>query len=163
VRPASRAAKSPAPARCRRTARGCRTSTSATVRPATHRSSPRRTTSTSGSSGTPPPYRRLPAHRRHHGPQGRPTTPDAPLPRTTLTQAARSVKPPRPPAPGGRPTAPDTPIRRSGPDHGAGAAKPPPAYVSRRAEAFAQGLPRGLGGLLLGLLLAASLAGAQLL
>src|SRR6478735_8492632 len=51
-RPRSRAAKSAPPARCRRTARGCRTSTASTVRPAVQRSRPRRTTSTSGSSGT---------------------------------------------------------------------------------------------------------------
>ena len=47
-----RADRSSAPGRCRRTARGCRTSTSATVRPTTSARSPRRTTSTSGSSGT---------------------------------------------------------------------------------------------------------------
>src|SRR4051794_34954354 len=52
VRPVSVCTKWSAPSRCRRTARGWRTSTEATVRPATHCSSPRRTTSTSGSSGT---------------------------------------------------------------------------------------------------------------
>src|SRR4051812_4005280 len=52
VRPVSAATKWSMPSRCRRTARGWRTSTAATVRPATHCSSPRRTTSTSGSSGT---------------------------------------------------------------------------------------------------------------
>ncbi len=49
--PFRRSAKSSPPARWRRTARGCSTSTSATVRWATHRSRPRRTTSTSGNSG----------------------------------------------------------------------------------------------------------------
>ena len=52
VRPSRPAASPAAPSGCRRTARGCSTSTSATVRPATQRSRPRRTTSTSGSSGT---------------------------------------------------------------------------------------------------------------
>ena len=52
VRPTSRATTSSGPARCRRVARGCSTCAAATVRPTTHRSSPRRTTSTSGSSGT---------------------------------------------------------------------------------------------------------------
>src|SRR4051795_4483338 len=52
VRPVSARTKCSVPSRCRRTARGGRTSTAATVRPATHCSSPRRTTSTSGSSGT---------------------------------------------------------------------------------------------------------------
>ena len=46
------AAKSPPPSRCRRTARGWRTSTRAMVRPTTWSARPRRTTSTSGSSGT---------------------------------------------------------------------------------------------------------------
>src|SRR3954454_25357619 len=50
-RPRSRAAKSSGPAACRRTVRGPRTSTSAMVRPTAHRSKPRRTVSTSGSSG----------------------------------------------------------------------------------------------------------------
>src|SRR3954451_9345025 len=52
VRPVSACTKCSVPSRWRRTARGWRTSTAATVRPATHWSSPRRTTSTSGSSGT---------------------------------------------------------------------------------------------------------------
>src|SRR5690606_28606422 len=52
VRPGSAAAKSAAPARWRRTARGWRTSTAASRRPTTHFSRPRRTVSTSGSSGT---------------------------------------------------------------------------------------------------------------
>src|SRR3954452_9823457 len=52
VRPVSAATKWSVPSRCRRTARGWCTSTEATVRPATQRSRPRRTTSTSGSSGT---------------------------------------------------------------------------------------------------------------
>src|SRR5690242_7589150 len=52
VRPVSAATKESTPSRWRRTARGWWTSTEATVRPATHCSSPRRTTSTSGSSGT---------------------------------------------------------------------------------------------------------------
>src|SRR5262249_39144793 len=56
VRPANRPAKSLAPARCRRTARGCSTWASATVRPAAHCSRPRRATSTSGRSGTAPAY-----------------------------------------------------------------------------------------------------------
>src|SRR3954451_3778728 len=51
-RPTRRARKSAAPGPCRRTARGWRTSTSAMRRPVTHASRPRRTTSTSGSSGT---------------------------------------------------------------------------------------------------------------
>src|SRR4051812_38458311 len=51
-RPASRLSKSAAPARCRRTARGCATETRSIVRPTTPRSRPTRTTSTSGSSGT---------------------------------------------------------------------------------------------------------------
>src|SRR6476619_3958364 len=53
VRPVSRATKSSGPARCRRTGRGCSTSTAATGRWSTCASRPRRTTSTSGSSGTP--------------------------------------------------------------------------------------------------------------
>src|SRR6266851_3102598 len=52
VRPRSAAAKSSAPATCRRTARGCSTAASAMVRPTTWRSRPLRTVSTSGSSGT---------------------------------------------------------------------------------------------------------------
>src|SRR5215472_2067641 len=52
VRPVRRAMKSAAPASWRRIARGCKTSTVSTVRPTTNCSSPRRTTSTSGSSGT---------------------------------------------------------------------------------------------------------------
>src|SRR5690606_26799138 len=52
VRPARRSAKSAAPAACRRTERGCSTSTGPRARPTTHRSRPARTTSTSGSSGT---------------------------------------------------------------------------------------------------------------
>ena len=56
VRPARRAAKSAAPAAWRRTARGWPTATDATVRPAAQRSRPRRTTSTSGSSGSASPY-----------------------------------------------------------------------------------------------------------
>src|SRR5215212_9511706 len=52
VRPVSAAVKCSVPSRWRRTARGWHTSTAATVRPATQRSRPRRTTSTSGSSGT---------------------------------------------------------------------------------------------------------------
>ena len=51
-RPAKVAAKSAAPGRCRRIARGCRTSTALIRRPTTQRASPRRTVSTSGSSGT---------------------------------------------------------------------------------------------------------------
>src|SRR4051794_8502967 len=54
VRPVSRATKSSGPARCRRTGRGWSTSTAATGRWSTCASSPRRTTSTSGSSGTLP-------------------------------------------------------------------------------------------------------------
>src|SRR4051794_17098801 len=52
TRPVSRAAKSSAPGRCRRTGRGCSTSTDSIVRSSTCASRPRRTTSTSGSSGT---------------------------------------------------------------------------------------------------------------
>src|SRR5215210_7427509 len=52
VRPVSACTKWSAPSRCRRTARGWCTSTVATVRPVTHCARPRRTTSTSGSSGT---------------------------------------------------------------------------------------------------------------
>src|SRR4051794_17863980 len=52
VRPVSACTKWSAPSRCRRTARGGRTSTAARGRPVTHWSRPRRTTSTSGSSGT---------------------------------------------------------------------------------------------------------------
>src|SRR4051794_6147354 len=52
VRPVSASTKWSMPSRCRRTARGWWTSTAATVRPATHWARPRRTTSTSGSSGT---------------------------------------------------------------------------------------------------------------
>src|SRR3954452_17613768 len=52
VRSVSACTKESMPSRCRRTARGWCTSTDAPVRPATHWSSPRRTTSTSGSSGT---------------------------------------------------------------------------------------------------------------
>src|SRR6478609_6968973 len=52
VRPRSSAVNSSAPPAWRRTARGCSTWTSATVRPAAQRARPRRTTSTSGSSGT---------------------------------------------------------------------------------------------------------------
>src|SRR5690606_11758297 len=59
-RPTSRVAKSSAPGTCRRTARGCSTSTSATVRPATCSATPRRTTSTSGSSGTDNPHQDTP-------------------------------------------------------------------------------------------------------
>ena len=50
--PSSRAAKSSGPASCRRTGRGCSTSTSPIRAPVTQRARPRRTTSTSGSSGT---------------------------------------------------------------------------------------------------------------
>src|SRR5215207_2413181 len=57
VRPVRRAAKSAEPAAWRRTARGWPTATAATVRPAAQRSSPRRTTSTSGSSGSASPLR----------------------------------------------------------------------------------------------------------
>ena len=52
VRPTSRPAKSASPARWRRTARGWPTSTSTIVRFRTCSARPRRTTSTSGSSGT---------------------------------------------------------------------------------------------------------------
>src|SRR5712692_8486994 len=52
LRPASALLRSPAPARCRRTARGCSTSTVEKVRPATCRSRPLLIVSTSGSSGT---------------------------------------------------------------------------------------------------------------
>src|SRR5919112_2943737 len=52
VWPARRAAKSSPPATCRRTARGCATSTWAIRRSSTCAARPRRTTSTSGSSGT---------------------------------------------------------------------------------------------------------------
>ena len=48
----SRPAKSAAPASCRRTGRGCSTSTAPIRAPVTQRARPRRTTSTSGSSGT---------------------------------------------------------------------------------------------------------------
>src|SRR5690606_30967041 len=51
VRPTSWAAKSAGPGRWRRTGRSCRTSTRAMVRSRTAAVSPRRTTSTSGSSG----------------------------------------------------------------------------------------------------------------
>ncbi len=51
-RPLDGQPESAAPATWRRTARGCSTSTAATVRPHTQRSRPLRTTSTSGSSGT---------------------------------------------------------------------------------------------------------------
>ena len=51
-RPASAAANSSGPARCLRTARGCSTCTVSMVRPVTCRSRPRRTVSTSGSSGS---------------------------------------------------------------------------------------------------------------
>src|SRR6187200_160454 len=49
--PTRRAAKSTGPPVWRRTERGCATSTASIRRPTTKRSSPRRTTSTSGSSG----------------------------------------------------------------------------------------------------------------
>src|SRR6476661_7768037 len=52
VRSVVSAAKSAAPARCRRTGRGWSTSTRSMRRPTTCASRPRRTTSTSGSSGT---------------------------------------------------------------------------------------------------------------
>src|SRR6516164_6807805 len=52
LRPASAASKSAGPARCRRTARGCSTRTVSMARPVTWCSRPRRTVSTSGSSGT---------------------------------------------------------------------------------------------------------------
>src|SRR5690606_25070715 len=52
VRPVSWAAISAAPARYRRTERGCVTVTDSTVRPHRCSARPRRTTSTSGSSGT---------------------------------------------------------------------------------------------------------------
>ncbi len=52
VRPASRAAKSPGPPSCRRTARECKTATVSMRLPTTNFSSPRLITSTSGSSGT---------------------------------------------------------------------------------------------------------------
>src|SRR5690242_853562 len=51
-RPVSAAAKPDGPRGSRRTGRSCSTSTAVTVRPVTWRSSPARTTSTSGSSGT---------------------------------------------------------------------------------------------------------------
>src|SRR5271169_5166282 len=52
LRPVSAASKSAAPARWRRTERGCRTRTVSMARPETWCSRPRRTVSTSGSSGT---------------------------------------------------------------------------------------------------------------
>src|SRR3954447_24079334 len=52
TRPVSRAAKSSGPGRCRRRGRGCSTSTESMVRSRTCAASPRRTTSTPGSSGT---------------------------------------------------------------------------------------------------------------
>src|SRR4051794_3684096 len=52
VRPTRRSASSAAPPGWRRTARGCRTSTAATVRPTAWSATPRRTTPTSGSSGS---------------------------------------------------------------------------------------------------------------
>src|SRR5579875_3683062 len=51
TRPVSAAAKSAGPPACRRVTRGCSTCTDAIWRPTTCRSSPRRTISTSGSSG----------------------------------------------------------------------------------------------------------------
>src|SRR3954468_6259410 len=67
VRAGSAATKCAVPPRCGGTARGWETSTAATVRPATQRSRPRRTTSTSGSSGTPS----APGGRRGGGGLGR--------------------------------------------------------------------------------------------
>ncbi len=70
-RPASRAAKSSAPDWCRRTARGCKTSTRSMRRLSTCSARPRRTVSTSGSSGTAGSIRRDAAPAGDSGAPGR--------------------------------------------------------------------------------------------